>query len=146
MGILSKLIPWGKIIEDWLTFDSTVIERYGRQEGVKRGYNPKKKGRGSYSPLLAFLNKSKYVVNLWNRPGNVASWNNIIGFFESTYHRVGAFIRIKGVRADSGFYYKKFIELLQQKGLLFIIAARNAGVRAISAGPAFLRSSILPTG
>ena len=123
-GYLSKLIPWGKIREDWLTFDSTVIERYGKQEGVKRGYNPKKKGRGSHSPLLAFLNKSKYVVNLWNRPGNVASWNNIIGFFESTYQRVGAFIKIKGVIADSGFYYKKFIELLQQNGLLFIIAAR----------------------
>jgi hypothetical protein len=61
---LSKLIPWGKIHEDWLTFDSTVLERCGTQEGVKRGYNPKKKGRGSHSPLIGFLNKSKYVVNL----------------------------------------------------------------------------------
>ncbi|MFQ3574200.1 MAG: transposase, partial [Thermodesulfovibrionales bacterium] len=72
-GYLSKLIPWKRIKADWLTFDSTVLERYGKQEGVKRGYNPKKKGRGSHSPLLAFLNMSRYVVNLWNRPGNVAS-------------------------------------------------------------------------
>jgi len=121
---LSGLIPWQKIREDWLTFDSTVIERYGKQEGVKRGYNPKKKGRGSHSPLLAFLNKSKYVVNLWNRPGNVASWNNIIGFFESTFQRVKAYITIKGIIADSGFYIRKFIDLLEQKGLTYIIAAR----------------------
>jgi len=121
---LSKLVPWQEVKEDWLTFDSTVIERYGRQEGVKRGYNPKKKGRGSHSPLLAFLNKSKYVVNLWNRPGNVASWNNIIGFFESSYYRIKTHITIKGVIADSGFYIRKLIDLLDQYKLTYIIAAR----------------------
>lgn len=47
-----SVVPWKDIKEDWLTFDSTVIERYGKQEGVKRGYNPKKKGRGSHSPLM----------------------------------------------------------------------------------------------
>ena len=121
---LAGIIPWQHIREDWVTFDSTVIERYGKQEGVKRGYNPQKKGRGSHSPLLAFLNRSKYVVNLWNRPGNVASWNNILGFFESTYHRVNGHITIRGVIADSGFYIRKFIDLLDQKGLTYIIAAR----------------------
>ena len=121
---LSRLIPWKAIKEDWLTFDSTVLERYGKQEGAKRGYNPKKKGRGSHSPLMAFLNKSRYVVNLWNRPGNVASWNNIIGFFENTWQRLQEFISIKGVIADSGFYLRNFIELLEDKGLTYIIAAR----------------------
>jgi hypothetical protein len=121
---LSKLIPWGKLIEDWLTFDSSVIERYGKQEGVKRGYNPKKKGRGSHNPLLAFLNKHKYVVNLWNRPGNVASWNNISGFFESTLYKLKGLIKIKGIIADSGFYLKEFIQMLEQKELIYIIAAR----------------------
>jgi len=31
---LAKLIPWNKIQEDWLTFDSSVLPRYGEQ---KRG-------------------------------------------------------------------------------------------------------------
>lgn len=123
-GYISKLIPWKEILQDWLTFDSTVLERYGKQEGVKRGYNPKKKGRGSHSPLLAFLNRSRYVVHLWNRPGNVASWNNIIGFFESTCQKVSMFIDIKGIIADSGFYLREFIELLEQRGFTYIIAAR----------------------
>lgn len=123
-GYLWELIAWKEIKEDWLTFDSTVIERYGKQEGVKKGYNPKKKGRGSHSPLLAFLNRSKYVVNLWNRPGNVASWNNINGFFDSTFQRVKTYIKIKGVIADSGFYIRKFIERLEQNELTYIIAAR----------------------
>lgn len=123
-GYLSRLIPWKAIKEDWLTFDSTVLERYGKQEGAKRGYNPKKKGRGSHSPLLAFLNRSRYAVNLWNRPGNVASWNNIIGFFENTWQRLQGFISIKGVIADSGFYLKNFIELLEGRCMTYIIAAR----------------------
>jgi len=123
-GYLKVLIPWGEIKADWLTFDSTVLERYGKQEGAKRGYNPKKKGRGSHSPLLAFLNKSKYVVHLWNRPGNVMSWNNIIGFFESTWQRISGHIDIRGVIADSGFYLREFIELLERREAIYIIAAR----------------------
>jgi hypothetical protein len=121
---LSRLIPWVTIVEDWLTFDSTVLERYGKQDGVKKGYNPKKKGRGSHSPLIAFLNRSKYVVHLWNRPGNVASWNNIIGFFLSTWHRLSGIISIKGVIADSGFYIRQFVEQLEEKELTYIIAGR----------------------
>jgi hypothetical protein len=63
---LSQLIPWDTIQEDWLTFDSSVLPRYGEQEGARKGYNPAKHGRPSHSPLLAFLNRSKYVIHLWN--------------------------------------------------------------------------------
>jgi hypothetical protein len=63
---LSQLIPWNTIREDWLTFDSSVLPRHGEQEGAQKGYNPAKHGRPSRSPLLAFLNRSKYVIHLWN--------------------------------------------------------------------------------
>jgi hypothetical protein len=65
-----QIIPTAKIKGDFLTFDSSVITRYGNQEGAKRGFNPKKRGRLSHHPILAFLNRSKYVVNLWNRSGD----------------------------------------------------------------------------
>lgn len=119
-----KLIPWGKIKEDWLNFDSTVLIRYGKQEGAAKGYNPKKKGAPSHNPLIGFLNKSKYVVQIWNRPGNASSGNNIIGFFDTAYGRVKEAIRIKGVIADSGFYLYKFIGHLEETGIKYIIAAR----------------------
>lgn len=121
---LEKLLPWGKIKEDWLNFDSTVLERYGKQEGAKRGYNPRKKGRPSHNPLIAFLNQNKYVVHLWNRQGNVSSWNNIRAFFTAAYERVKDKIKIIGVVADSGFYEIKFIRLLEEKILTYIIAVR----------------------
>ena len=121
---LSRLIPWNTIREDWLTFDSTVLLRYGEQEGAKRGYNPVKHGRPSHSPLLAFLNRSKYVIHLWNRSGNVASWNNILAFFTDSYGRIRDRITVTGVIADSGFYLKQFIEMLERKQLTYIIAVR----------------------
>jgi len=121
---LSGRIPWGKIGEDWLTFDSSVLPRYGEQEGARKGYNPAKLGRSSHSPLLAFLNKSKYVIHVWNRSGNVASWNNILAFFTDSYGRIHTHIKVLGVIADSGFYLRQFIERLEDEKLTYIIAAR----------------------
>ncbi|MCX5814375.1 MAG: IS1380 family transposase [Proteobacteria bacterium] len=121
---LTQLIPWETIREDWLTFDSSVLTRYGEQEGAKKGYNPAKHGRPSHNPLLAFLNRSKYVIHLWNRSGNVASWNNIVAFFADSHARICDRIRVLGVIADSGFYLKQFIERLEEEHLTYIIAVR----------------------
>lgn len=121
---LAELIPWNTIQEDWLTFDSSVLPRYGEQEGAKKGYNPVKHGRPSHHPLLAFLNRSKYVIHLWNRSGNVASWNNILAFFTDSYNRIHSHIKVLGVIADSGFYLKQFIETLENEHLTYIIAVR----------------------
>lgn len=121
---LSSLIPWDRIQEDWLTFDSSVLPRFGEQEGAKKGYNPARQGRPSHHPLLAFLNRGKYVINLWNSSGNVTSWNNIPAFFADSYERIRTRITVLGIIADSGFYLKQFIEKLEEEHLTYIIAAR----------------------
>ena len=121
---LAQLIQWKQIAEDWLTFDSTVLVRYGEQEGAKKGYNPKKHGRPSHNPLIAFLNRSKYVVHLWNRSGNVTSWNNIIAFFTASFERIHTHIKVIGVIAVSSFYVKQFVQSLEEKHLTYIIAVK----------------------
>ena len=83
LNFCKSLISQTGIKEDSLRFDSTVITRYGNQEGAKRGYNPSKKGRPSHQPQIAFLG-SGYVVNMWNRSGNISSRNGIIDFFNQT--------------------------------------------------------------
>lgn len=55
-----------------LDLDSTVFERYGRQEGSLKGYNPRKHGRPSHHPLLAILAEAKLVLHAWLRSGNTA--------------------------------------------------------------------------
>ena len=62
---IKSIVDWGKIKSDWLSFDSTVMTRYGKQEGSQKGYNPDKKGRPSHHPLLAFLNESRMGLNIW---------------------------------------------------------------------------------
>ncbi len=43
-----------------LDLDSTVMTRYGEQEGAAKGYNPTKPGRKSHHPLMAFLGRAMY--------------------------------------------------------------------------------------
>jgi len=45
------IIGWQGIKEDNGNLDSSVLIRYGNQEGAKRGYNPKKRGRPSLTIL-----------------------------------------------------------------------------------------------
>lgn len=119
-----RVIPFSEIGSDYLSFDSSVITRYGEQEGAKLGYNPKKKGRPSHHPLIAFLNRSKYVVNLWNRPGNTASSNGCVEFAKQTWERLAGQLKILGVLADSAFYAIDFVEFMEGKEVSYVIAAR----------------------
>jgi hypothetical protein len=77
------IIGWQGLLEDNLNLDSSVLIRYGNQQGAKRGYNPKKRGRPSHHPLLAFLG-SGYVVNVWNRSGDTGTGQGAVSFFHQT--------------------------------------------------------------
>ena len=109
-----------------LDIDSTIMTRYGEQEGGKRGYNPKKRGRKSHHPLIAFVAESKMVANFWLRPGNSYTTNNFVGFLEDTLEKLKG-KRIGLIRLDSGFYSKKVFEYLENKrpeAINYIVAAR----------------------
>lgn len=118
---LHPLLENADIASDTLRFDSTVITRYGTQEGARKGYNPAKRGRPSHHPQLAFLG-SGYTVNLWNRPGNTRSANGIVDFYTQTRGFVGD-IKIERVLADSGYYDRNFILKLEEDKLEYVIAA-----------------------
>ena len=62
-----------------LDFDSTVMIREGNQEGAAKGYNPKRPGRLSHHPLLAFVSDVRMIANYWLRPGNTAASSNLPG-------------------------------------------------------------------
>ena len=117
-----KLIGWDSVTEDNLNLDSSVLTRYGNQQGAVKGYNPKKSGRPSHHPLLAFLG-SGYVVNLWNRSGDSASGQSAVEFFKQTVAAMGKGLRIKQVLCDAGFYRQEFIEHLEGSGYRYVIAA-----------------------
>ncbi len=112
--LFERVIPLKSLGEEVLSFDSTVVTRYGNQEGAKKGYNPKKRGRKSHHPIFAFLNRSRYVVNLWNRSGDSSSSNRIVEFCKQTLERLSGVLNIRMALADSGYYQSEFFDYLEE--------------------------------
>lgn len=54
-----------------LDFDSTVMVREGEQEGAAKGYNPKRPGRNSHHPLMAFVSDIRMIANYWLKPRRI---------------------------------------------------------------------------
>lgn len=106
-----------------LDFDSTVITRYGKQEGAKKGYNPNKRGRLSHHPLIAFVNDVRLVANMWMRSGDSSSANNFLNFLEDTLAKCGD-KKVGLIRLDSGFFQQNILDYLEKSNKNYIVAAK----------------------
>ena len=108
-----------------LDVDSSVLTRYGDQDGARLGYNAQKPGRKSHHPLMAFVADCRMVANLWLRSGNAHSANNIFSFLEDTLHKLEG-KKIGLLRGDSGFYGEGIFQYLEEResAISYIIAAR----------------------
>jgi hypothetical protein len=106
-----------------LDCDSSVITRYGQQQGSKKGYNPHKPGRASHHPIIAFIGDLRLVANMWLRSGNTASSENFLSFLEDTLSKLKN-KTISLIRLDSGFYSKEIFEYLEKRAIDYIVAAR----------------------
>jgi hypothetical protein len=115
------IIGWQGITEDTVNLDSSVLIRYGNQQGAKRGYNPTKRGRPSHHPLLAFLGAG-YVVNVWNRSGDTGTGRGAVKFFRQTLMVLGKEFHLTRALCDSGFYEIEFIEYLESNMFSYIIS------------------------
>jgi hypothetical protein len=108
-----------------LDLDSTVLTIYGKFiEEAKVGYNPYKKGRRSYHPLLCFESHSKDFWHGVLRPGNVYTSAGGPEFLEACLAKVPPYVYRIRVRADSGFYDHEFIEPLDDKCIGYAIVAK----------------------
>jgi len=108
-----------------LDLDSTVMTRYGEQEGAAVGYNPLKRGRKSHHPLVAFVAECRMIANIWLRPGNTSAANNFFSFLcETLSHLDGKKIGL--LRGDSGFHDKKIFAWLErpEQWINYIIAMK----------------------
>lgn len=112
-----------------LILDATVVVRYGKkQAGAEVGYNPKKRGRPSHHPLVAFLSTGDCLGVRW-RPGNA---NCAAGALEWITDLV-KWLRSAGVeeitvRLDKGFYSKATAETLKGLGVKFVLKVPESRV------------------
>jgi len=108
-----------------LDLDTTRLlheDAHGK-EGVRTGYTPKG-CRRCYHPLLGMIAEAGLVVGFWLRPGNTRCDNNAVGFTVELLERLPRYIRLGLVRADSGFFEEKWLQLLEAIHLSYIVVGR----------------------
>jgi hypothetical protein len=104
--------------------DSTVLTVYGRQERAEVGYNPKKRGRPSYLPLLCFEGRTQDCWEGSYHAGNVHVLTVTIPLLERAFAKLPEPTGPVRVRADGAFFDHKIIEFIEQKRAFYAIVAR----------------------
>lgn len=110
----------GKLTVD---IDSSVITRYGHQEGATVGYNPKKHGRPSHHPLLAFCAELNMVIDAWMRDGKSHDCKQMDTFLDHILSILPS-ERIGLLRADRGFYDHKILYDMEDRGVNYLVKAK----------------------
>jgi hypothetical protein len=107
-----------------LDLDSTVFCREGQQEGARKGFNPRRKGRNSHHPLLAVLAEAPFILHGWLRSGNTGPARGVIPFLQEALALLPEGTWLRTVRADSGFFDGHFLDFLEARRLPYVVVAR----------------------
>jgi hypothetical protein len=70
------------------------------------------------------LAEAKLVAGFWLRPGNGSCASNVVAFTLDLLNYLPTFIRLRVVRADSGFCLPAWLDLLERLRLRYIVGAR----------------------
>jgi hypothetical protein len=105
-----------------VVLDSTVVVRYGKkQAGAEVGYNPKKQGRPSHHPLVAFADTGDCLGVLW-RPGSAHTAAGSIDWLRRIVRRLHALgVHDITVRMDKGFFSKDMVSALTDMNVRFLL-------------------------
>ena len=120
---------WGRAVPKsvMLILDATVVLRYGRkQAGAEKGYNPKKRGRPSHHPLVAFLSTGDCLGVQWrggrsNCAAGAAEWITEL----VTWLR-GAGVEQITVRLDKGFFSRAMADHLAELGVGYVLKVQES--------------------
>ena len=104
--------------------DSTVLTLDGKQEMAHIGYNPTKRGRPSYHPLLCFNGITKDFWHGELRPGDTHTATGALELLDASFAKLPPSVKRVIVRADKGFYNHKIVERLEYRKALFAIVAK----------------------
>ena len=109
--------------EVMLVLDSHVAVRYGlKQAGAEKGYNPKKPGRRSHHPLVAFLAETGDCLGVRWRSGNAHTAEGAREWIEELVKRLrAAGVERITVRLDKGFFSKAMVETLQRLEVEYVL-------------------------
>src|SRR5207302_7307975 len=92
--------------------------------GALKGPNPRKHGRPSHHPLLAVLAEAHFILHGWLRSGNCGTARGVVEFLKEALAFLPAWLGVRLVRADAGFFDQKLLAFLEERGLRYIVVAR----------------------
>ncbi|MBI3319522.1 MAG: transposase, partial [Candidatus Omnitrophica bacterium] len=107
--------------------DTTALITYGSQEGVVRGYIPKRRHQqGSYAPILASEGHSGLSLGAQLRAGNVHAVTGSWPFLAAQLAKLPTTIAASRtrVRLDGAFYDRAMIQPLDERSVGYVIVAR----------------------
>jgi hypothetical protein len=110
--------------------DSTVKTAYGKQQGVKKGYNPFRKGQSSYHPILAFCEETKEILQGWLRSGDTYTSNGVVEFTKQLLAHLPKRQTIL-FRGDSGFFNGLLFDLLDALGHRYLVKVKLKGLKKL---------------
>ena len=129
-----KSPQWRRRVQRVLTVDvdTHVQTVYGEQEGAARGYNPKKRGRLSYHPLVATISEIRMPLAGLFRPGDTNGKTEIVEFFEMVMEAIeasGLSPRVIQLRGDAGTVCEELLSACEGAGNVryaFAVAGNRA--------------------
>ena len=107
--------------------DTTALMTYGSQEGVARGYIPKRRHtQSSYAPILSSEGRSGLSLGMELRAGNVHSSVGAGEFLGHVLDKLPSSIAAARtrLRLDGAFYDRKIVEPLENQGFGHVVVAR----------------------
>lgn len=108
-----------------LDTDTTVHTLYGKQMGARKAYNPGKKGKKSYQPILTFLAETREYLAGQLRNGNKPTGKQIADHLAEAFQSLPATGAKRFARADSGFYCGEAVEAYVKWDCKFVMVARK---------------------
>lgn len=107
--------------------DTTTLMTYGAQEGVARGYIPKRRHRqSSYAPILCSEGRSGLSLGMELRAGNIHAAVGAGEFLRPILSKMPSTLAATRtrLRLDGAFYDHKIIEPLQDEHFGYVTVAR----------------------
>jgi hypothetical protein len=138
---------WWTVLQRWrrigiprsvmLVMDSTVVVRYGlKQAGAEKGYNPKKPGRPSHHPMVAFLAGRGDCLGVRWRPGSAHAATGAEEWITLLVKRLyAAGVEEITIRMDKGFYSKKIVKGLNELDVQYLLKIPDQHWARAALGP-----------
>ena len=108
-----------------VNIDTTVKTVYGNQQGARKGYNPKQRGKESLRPVLGFIEETREYLLGKLRPGTTMDGPEAAAFIADIENHLPGSVQEVLLRADGEFLSWQSVKAALDAGFDFIIANKG---------------------